>query len=81
MSIMKSCSQSRPNLLNDLLYHIRKLNSNQITFIWIQSYIDMTGNDRADTLAQEALIFDHVISTNSLEFEEMFTVIQMCYSK
>ena len=75
-SIKKGHSQSRPTLLNDLLCHINKLNSNQIRFIWIPSHIDLRGNDRADTLAKEALSIDYINSTNYLEFEEMFTLVK-----
>src|SRR6218665_980812 len=54
-SIKESCSRSRPTLLNDLLSHLNKLDSNQIKFIWIPSHIYVIGNDRADALAKEAL--------------------------
>ena len=76
-SIKRSYCQSRPTLLNDLLYHISKLNSNQIRFIWIPSHIDLSGNDRADTLAKEGLTIDHINSTNYLELQEMFTLIKL----
>ena len=36
----------------------------------------MTGNDRADALAKEALGIDYVNSTDYLEFEELFTLIK-----
>ncbi|MDW0237614.1 MAG: reverse transcriptase domain-containing protein, partial [Nitrososphaeraceae archaeon] len=75
-SIKKCHSQSRPTLLNDLLCHINKLNSNQIRFIWIPSHIDLRGNDRADTLAKEALSIDNINSTKYLESEEMFTLVK-----
>ena len=76
-SIKRSYCQSRPTLLNDLLYHISKLNSNQIRFIWIPSHIDVAGNDRADTLAKEALTIDHINSINYLELHEIFTLIKL----
>src|SRR6218665_2950320 len=74
--IKESCSQSRPTLLNDLLSHLNKLDSNQIKFIWILSHIGVTGNDRADALAKEALGIDYVNSADYLEFEELFTLIK-----
>src|SRR6218665_1847716 len=67
-SIKESCSQSRPTLLNDLLSHLNKLDSSQITFIWIPSHFGVTGNDRSDALAKEALSIDYVNSTDYLEF-------------
>jgi len=75
-SIKESYSRSRPTLLNDLLFHLNKLNSNQIKFIWIPSYIGVTGNDKVDALAKEALGIDYVNSTDYLEFEELFTLIK-----
>ena len=36
----------------------------------------MTGNDRADDLAKEALGIDYVNSADYLEFEELFTLIK-----
>jgi hypothetical protein len=54
-----------------------KLNNNQVRFIWIPSHIDLTGNDRADTLAKEGLCIDHINSTNYLEFQEIFTLIKL----
>ena len=56
--IKESCCRSRPTLLNDLLSHLNKLESNPIQIIWIPSHIDVTGNDRADALAKEALSSD-----------------------
>jgi ribonuclease HI len=76
-SIKESCSQARPTLLNDVLYHISKLDANKIKFIWIPSHVDLIGNDRADTLAKEALSIDHINSTNYLEFEEIVTLIKL----
>ncbi|HMG39082.1 MAG TPA: reverse transcriptase domain-containing protein [Nitrososphaeraceae archaeon] len=76
-SIEQGYSQSRPALLNDLLSHMSKLNNNQVRFIWIPSHIDLTGNDRADTLAKEGLCIDHINSTNYLEFQEIFTLIKL----
>src|SRR6218665_1949276 len=75
-SIKESCYRSRPTLLNDLLSHLNKLDSNQITFIWIPSHIGVIGNDRADALTKEALGIDYVNSTDYLEFEELFTLIK-----
>jgi len=75
-SIKESCSQSRPTLLNDLLSHLNKLDSNQIKFIWIPSHIGVTVNERADALAKEALSIDYMNSTDYLEFEELFTLIK-----
>ena len=75
-SIKESYCRSRPTLLNELLSHLNKLDSNQIKFIWIPSHIDVTGNDRADALAKEALSIDYVNSTDYLEFEELFTLIK-----
>ena len=48
-------------------------------FICIQSHINLVGNDRADTLAKEALtiIIDHINSTNYLELRKMFTLIKL----
>lgn len=40
----------------------------------IPSHID---NDRADTLAKEALTIDHINSTNYLELQEIFTLIKL----
>src|SRR6218665_1897303 len=74
--IKESCSQSRPTLLNDLLSHLNKLDSNQIKFIWIPSHIGVTVNERADALAKEALSIDYMNSTDYLEFEELFTLIK-----
>ena len=76
-SIKRSYCQSRPTLLNDLLYYISKLNSNQIRFIWIPSHIDLAGNDSADTLAKEGLNIDHINSTNYLELQEIFILIKL----
>jgi len=76
-SIKRSYCQSRPTLLNDLLYHISKLSSNQIRFIWIPSHIDLSGNDRADTLAKEALTIDQINSINYLELQEIYTLIKL----
>lgn len=76
-SIKKCCSQARPTLLNDLLYQINKLSSDQIKFIWIPSHVDLKGNDRADSLAKEALNLEHINSTNYLEFEEMFSLVKL----
>src|SRR5688572_30682890 len=69
--------RTRPTLLNFLQYHITKLNSNQIRFIWIPSHIDLAGNDRADTLAKEALTIDHINSINYLELQETYTLIKL----
>jgi len=55
---------------------LNKLDSNQIKFIWIPSHIGVTGNDRADALAKDALSIDYVNSTDYLEFEELFTLIK-----
>jgi hypothetical protein len=36
----------------------------------------LSGNDRADSLAKEALSIDHINSTNILEFQEIVTLIK-----
>jgi len=40
----------------------------------IPSHID---NDRADTLAKEALTIDHINSNNYLQLQEIFTLINL----
>ena len=47
--------------MNYLLCLLRRLDSNQITFIWIQSPVDQTGHDRAETLVKEALRIGHIL--------------------
>jgi len=45
----------------------------------------VTGNDKADALAKEALSIDYMNSTDYLEFEELFNLIKthniLYYSK
>ena len=57
------------------------LDSNQMKYIWIPSHIDVIGTDRADAIAKEALGIDYVNSTDYLEFEELFTLINNVYNK
>ena len=76
-SIKKGYCESRPVLFNNLLFHLGKLKCNQVRFIWIPSHVDLIGNDRADTLAKEALNIDHINSTDYIEFQEMCSLIKV----
>ena len=76
-SIKNLYSQCRPNLLNNLISHINRLNSNQVRFVWIPSHIGLSGNERADMLAKEALNIDHTNSTDYLECQEIFSYTKL----
>ena len=49
-NLASSRSRSRPNLLSDMIGLLHSINS-QITVVWILSHISITGNERADQLA------------------------------
>jgi ribonuclease HI len=75
-SMKENSSKSRPNLFNELMMHLSKLDTGKVKFVWIPSHVDLSGNDRADTLAKEALSLDHVNSTNYIEMQEIYTLIK-----
>ena len=49
-NLASSRSRSRPNLLSDMIDLLHSINS-QITVVWILSHVGITGNERADQLA------------------------------
>jgi ribonuclease HI len=70
-SIKLNISKCRPQLFNELVILLSKLDPNKVTMIWSPSHIDLAGNDRADRLAKEGLSLENISSTNYLEIEEM----------
>ena len=75
-SLKEGICKSRPNLFNELLDLLNKLLPNKVKFIWIPSHVDISGNERADKLAKEALEIEDVNSTNYLETDEIKTLIK-----
>jgi ribonuclease HI len=70
-SIKLNISKCRPQLFNELVILLNKLDPDKVTMIWSPSHIDLAGNDRADRLAKEGLSLENINSTNYLEIEEM----------
>jgi len=62
-NLASSRSRSRPNLLSDVIDLLHNINS-QISVVWVPSHIGITGNERADRLANMAAN-DHT-STSTL---------------
>ena len=52
-NLASSRSRSRPNLLSDVIDLLHNINS-QISVVWVPSHIGITGNERADRLANMA---------------------------
>jgi ribonuclease HI len=75
-SIKENRSNCRPNLFNELMILLNRLDPNKVTMFWTPSHIDLAGNDRADRLAKQALSLDSINSTNYLENQEMFAKIK-----
>jgi len=75
-SLKEGTCKSRPNLYNELTLLINNLLPNKITFIWIPSHVDITGNELADKLAKEALDMEETNSTNYLEIDEIKTIVK-----
>ena len=55
---------------------LNKLDPNKIKMVWIPSHVDLTGNEKADKLANEALHLDNINSTNYLEIQEIRPIIK-----
>jgi ribonuclease HI len=75
-SIKKNKSDSRPNLFNELMIQLNRLECDQVKMVWIPSHVDIKGNEKADELAKEALSLDNINSTNYLEIQEMYTLLK-----
>jgi len=75
-SIKQNYSESRPNLFNELMLLLNRLDVNKIKIVWIPSHVDLTGNENADRLAKEALSLENISSTNYLEIQEIRPLIK-----
>ena len=70
-NLASSRSRSRPNLLSDMIDLLHNINS-QITVVWVPSHIGITGNERADQLANMGSKRQHIDIDVGVELQEMY---------
>jgi len=70
-NLASSRSRSRPNLLSDMTDLLHSVNS-QITVVWVPSHICITGNERADQLANIGSKRQHIDIDVGVEMQEMY---------
>jgi len=63
-------SASKPNLLNKVLGLIDRIQAD-LTFVWIPSHVDITGNEIADQIAGTATSYNDITHDVELELHEM----------
>ena len=70
-NLASSRSRSRPNLLSDVTDLLHNINS-QISVVWVPSHIGITGNERADRLANMGSKRPHIDIDVGVELQEMY---------
>jgi len=70
-NLASSRSRSRPNLLSDMIDLLHSVNSH-ITVVWVPSHIGITGNERADQLANMGSKRQHIDIDVGVELQEMY---------
>ena len=79
-SIRNKCS-SRPDLLKQILTTIGMLTDFKIAIVWIPSHVNITGNEKADELAKNALDKQNIDSNILLGKSEIYSLIRQRINK
>jgi len=78
--LASSRSRMRPNLLSNMIDLLHNVNS-QITVVWVTSQVGITGNERADQLANMGSKRQHIDIDVGVELQEMYDRVDTYINK